>query len=382
MKLQGALSFFLPVVFVMVAMLGGLRHPQQEQKADAVEGVCMLQHQKIVKRSSSVNPHAAPRTHEVEVGLTAASQLSHGHSWSETKEGLTSVWAVEGCTGEKDNKPIDHLSRGLQLDGKAAVRCCQHSTGNLQCASSVVNCPMGKTYVEGKKICEDHGMRLCTKDELESNVCCGTGCNFDSWLIWTSTEFVNTTTPLPVEEMPKEEDLAWGGQEEEEEESLNEEDLKPGPAGHLGGFRSAMTAAVSKVMEPLNAEVAELETKITAIATKKENSKADSALKALSAELAELSTAVDKGQESTKAANAEVTEAKDAMKNLKASLGKDIQDVVSSEDVNIVEASIQANAEGAKKNAADAAKTAKVLNMNQKYLKQIYTDLHHFPGGR
>lgn len=331
----------------------------------------MLQHQKIVKRSSNVNPHAAPWTHEVEVGLTAASQLSHGHSRSETKEGLTSVWAVEGCTKEKDHKPIDHLSRGLQLDGKAAVRCCQHSTGNLQCASSVINCPMGKTYVEGKKICEDHGMRLCTKDELESNVCCGTGCNFDSWLIWTSTEFVSTTTPLPV----------WGGQEEEE--SLEDEDLKPGPADHLGGFRSAMTAAVSKVMEPLKAEVAELETKINAIATKKENSKADSALKALSAELAELSTAVDKGQESTKAANAEVIEAKDAMKNLKASLGKDIQDVVSSEDVNIVEASIQANAEGAEKNvAADAAKTAKVLNMNQKYLKQIYTDLHHFPGGR
>jgi hypothetical protein len=35
-------------------------------------------------------------------------------------------------------------------------------------------------------------MRLCSRQELETNVCCGTGCGFDSQLIWTSTAVLET----------------------------------------------------------------------------------------------------------------------------------------------------------------------------------------------
>ena len=35
--------------------------------------------------------------------------------------------------------------------------------------------------------CQEMGLRLCTKDELQRDVCCGTGGGCDNYLMWTST---------------------------------------------------------------------------------------------------------------------------------------------------------------------------------------------------
>merc|ERR1712020_667205 len=39
----------------------------------------------------------------------------------------------------------------------------------------------------GVEQCADKDYRLCTKEELMSDECCGTGGNCDSHLVWTST---------------------------------------------------------------------------------------------------------------------------------------------------------------------------------------------------
>ena len=43
------------------------------------------------------------------------------------------------------------------------------------------------TYDEAVSKCESQNMRLCTKNELFTDVCCGTGAGCDKWPVWTST---------------------------------------------------------------------------------------------------------------------------------------------------------------------------------------------------
>jgi len=43
------------------------------------------------------------------------------------------------------------------------------------------------TYDEAAKLCSDEGLRLCTKEELKSDICCKTGGGCHSSAVWTST---------------------------------------------------------------------------------------------------------------------------------------------------------------------------------------------------
>jgi hypothetical protein len=47
-------------------------------------------------------------------------------------------------------------------------------------------CINAVTFSEAAGICAADGLRLCTSDELDSGVCCGTGCWHDHRAIWTS----------------------------------------------------------------------------------------------------------------------------------------------------------------------------------------------------
>ena len=75
-----------------------------------------------------------------------------------------------------------------------AVRCCSYDGGS--CESRIPNCNPLKTFSNAKQECSEFGMRLCSEEELASNICCGTGCGFDAKLVWyiegnlfRSTEF-------------------------------------------------------------------------------------------------------------------------------------------------------------------------------------------------
>ena len=43
------------------------------------------------------------------------------------------------------------------------------------------------TFDDAVAMCEGNNGRLCTKEELLSDICCGTGGSCDSYAVWTST---------------------------------------------------------------------------------------------------------------------------------------------------------------------------------------------------
>ena len=62
-----------------------------------------------------------------------------------------------------------------------AVRCCSLDGGS--CKSKIPDCST-LTFSNARRECSRFGMRLCTEEELASNICCGTGCEFDIELVW------------------------------------------------------------------------------------------------------------------------------------------------------------------------------------------------------
>ena len=67
----------------------------------------------------------------------------------------------------------------------AGVRCC--SNDGKTCKTQKGACPGDSTYSEAFEKCSDIGMRLCTKAELLTEMCCKTGGWCDSHPVWTST---------------------------------------------------------------------------------------------------------------------------------------------------------------------------------------------------
>ena len=82
-------------------------------------------------------------------------------------------------------------SSGTQLDGankqklfQACVRCCTND-GNT--CNTPMECNIQgnwMSYDEAALKCAESGKRLCRKEELLNNVCCGTGGGGDNHLVW------------------------------------------------------------------------------------------------------------------------------------------------------------------------------------------------------
>eukprot|EP00662_Eupelagonemidae_sp_cell21_P049873 gene49873-biopygen14472 len=106
----------------------------------------------------------------------------------------TSFWLETGCS----NPPL--VSRGIvgrwaTADQSAQVQCC-NASGSCTRRDRAGNCFSGDddvtraTHYEAVAMCSQAGMRLCTMQELQiidAAGCCGTGCNYDAILVWTST---------------------------------------------------------------------------------------------------------------------------------------------------------------------------------------------------
>lgn len=96
-----------------------------------------------------------------------------------------SLYVLDGCPklhgGDPDFKDKKITSSTRRRAAEAPVRCCSHSAG--KCHSKEVGCKVEK-YHDAVRTCEDHHMRLCTWHEMKTNLCCGTGCNFDSQMAW------------------------------------------------------------------------------------------------------------------------------------------------------------------------------------------------------
>jgi hypothetical protein len=109
---------------------------------------------------------------------------SYGKNPSEfdpNSQGNGKAWILDGCpkVGERNlDKEVDEYQ-------VAPVRCCSDSKAS--CHSQEIGC-MKQTYSDAKRTCSKHGMRLCNYQEMKTNLCCGTGCNFDLESAWISRE--------------------------------------------------------------------------------------------------------------------------------------------------------------------------------------------------
>merc|ERR1739838_183814 len=51
-----------------------------------------------------------------------------------------------------------------------------------------LGCLAGFSFPDAEQACASRGLRLCTKVELASGLCCGSGCGFDNQLAWSATQ--------------------------------------------------------------------------------------------------------------------------------------------------------------------------------------------------
>jgi len=101
----------------------------------------------------------------------------------------------DGCHRESNGKNDhdDDVIGFYALESEThAVRCCS-TDGNSCISADTANgfqCENNKTYAQAVEYCANipGNYRLCTGAELLTDICCGTGCGFDSVSVWTSTE--------------------------------------------------------------------------------------------------------------------------------------------------------------------------------------------------
>jgi len=123
----------------------------------------------------------------LEVGVEKSIELEGHHAYKLVSVGQVSYWAVDGCrTSGPQVEP-----QLLSPDSTAAVRCC--SQYGTVCESIQLGCLAERTFVQAEMVCVSRGMRLCTRAELDTDLCCGTGCGFDNQLVWTSTQVTCTS---------------------------------------------------------------------------------------------------------------------------------------------------------------------------------------------
>lgn len=97
-------------------------------------------------------------------------------------------WMDDGCQSDQSDKPHrkDDVFGRYELSAvpAAGVRCCSQ---NGSTCSSPNSCPQQLPFDQAKAVCTALGQRLCTKDELLTDMCCGTGGSCDHYAVWTST---------------------------------------------------------------------------------------------------------------------------------------------------------------------------------------------------
>jgi len=100
-------------------------------------------------------------------------------------------WAEDACTTEGDWGTLKDLGPqcfATDSGHTATVRCCAKDGGTCYSKGSSGCFGKAETYANAHAICESDGYRLCTKAEVDSQMCCRTGCMYDHERVWTSTK--------------------------------------------------------------------------------------------------------------------------------------------------------------------------------------------------
>ena len=98
----------------------------------------------------------------------------------------SSYYVDDGCHSE--NSTPDDYAGFYQVESSLAyVRCCSDDGSTCETISNCGNSGQLRGYFQAEEECAAVGKRLCTMEELLTDICCGTGGGCDSDLVWTST---------------------------------------------------------------------------------------------------------------------------------------------------------------------------------------------------
>ena len=90
----------------------------------------------------------------------------------------------EGCRRDAADDVVPAFQSKYSTAG---VRCCSDDGTSCDTPSGFL-CPRDDvTFDDAVALCEDNNGRLCSKEELLSDICCGTGGSCDNFAVWTST---------------------------------------------------------------------------------------------------------------------------------------------------------------------------------------------------
>ena len=93
----------------------------------------------------------------------------------------------DGCHSETEIQPVDDFVGSFKPKSfNAGARCCAYDGSTCV---TIISCLDGESmsYDNAASHCAGSGRRLCTKDELLSDICCGSGGDCDNFAVWTST---------------------------------------------------------------------------------------------------------------------------------------------------------------------------------------------------
>ena len=105
------------------------------------------------------------------------------------------VVTVDGCP----QRGTAHDPQDWPTDGsaKASVRCCS-SAGTCRSKDASNTClPKAATFAKAQEACASNGWFLCSAEQVDSGICCTTGCMYDNNRVWTSTFAVSTDLTPP-----------------------------------------------------------------------------------------------------------------------------------------------------------------------------------------
>jgi plastocyanin len=160
-------------------------------------GFCSLIHSRY---SYLLDPALGPLS-DSEAGHASPSP-SGGEAATDTQHSyLVSLGRPErSVAGLADNKKTQcRLKNSIcaPTTGTLGVQCCSDNAESSQeggvATGSRPGCHDGIAWAAAAEICRDNGNRLCTAAEVQAGYGAGTGCNFDSRHVWTST-MCNSTT--------------------------------------------------------------------------------------------------------------------------------------------------------------------------------------------
>jgi len=126
---------------------------------------------------------------------------THMPEWPNTvmqKEPEPTGATTDGCPRDNTNSgnyggPVGDMSGEVipfsvsqSATDTASVRCCSTAGDACETSSLEGGCSalLEKTFAEAQEVCSTRGMRLCSRSEMDNNICCNSGCWFNHHAVW------------------------------------------------------------------------------------------------------------------------------------------------------------------------------------------------------